>query len=190
MKSLPVILLSTVLSSCFSTTPNKGEIKQISNNVYKTTYEHYWRAPWSNEDITLTATTISIKNCENKGKEFVMKSHYFEVPNINIIYSCVNYNDKSLATEQLRAESKVAISNLEVDVTDKERKRAEKKARRKAERKDSPSFLGAINAGLQGMNKAMADERERQKEARERQRDRQRTINCTTIGIHTNCNSY
>ena len=63
-----------------------------------------------------------------------MKSHYFEVPDINIIYSCADYNDKSLATEQLRAESKVAISNLEVDVVDMERKRAEKKAKRKYSR--------------------------------------------------------
>ena len=58
----------------------------------------------------------------------------------------------------------------------------------KTKRKSSnSSFLKDINSGLlEGLDAYNTSLRD----SHERQRDRQRTIDCTTIGIHTNCNSY
>jgi hypothetical protein len=152
MKIIFLTVLSLTLSSCFSTAINEGKVKKVSKNTYKTTYENYWRAPWSKEDTTVTARNISIKKCKDKGLEFAMKSHYYENPNINITYTCIDYNDKSTATEQLRQKSKLAIVKIEEFSAERKKRRAENSAKVK---KGAAAFLNALASGYNQANQNM-----------------------------------
>jgi hypothetical protein len=156
MKIILLTALPLLLSSCFSTAINEGVVRRVSNNTYETNYKNFWRAPWSEEDITMTARNISIKNCEDRGMEFVMKSHYFESPDINIVYSCIDYSDKSVATENLRKESKLAITKLEDFVSNKGLHKIDNPPIKKYKSNGSGNsgFSNLLNALASGYNQA------------------------------------